>query len=158
MTIVDEKICPCGSKKNYLDCCEPFIIGKQICATPEQLMRSRYSAYTQVNLDYIKATMRGNALLGFQEQNTLRWAKRVRWIGLKVISSVISSGIVEFEAGYVDGTKLCYIHERSEFVRTEGRWYYVGGQHFPTPQNKVISRTSDCPCGSMRKFKNCHGS
>ena len=140
MTIVDEKICPCGSQKNYLDCCEPFIIGKQICATPEQLMRSRYSAYTQVNLDYIKATMRGNALLGFQEQNTLRWAKRVRWIGFKVIRSVISSGIVEFEAGYVDGTKLCYNHLRREFVLTEGRLHYVRGQPFPQLQNQVISK------------------
>ena len=57
--------CPCGSKKNYADCCQPFIELKKIPETPEQLMRSRYTAYTQANMDYIVRTMRGKAAADF---------------------------------------------------------------------------------------------
>ena len=91
MNKVDYGVCPCDSQKKYLYCCEPFIMGKQIPETPEALMRSRYSAYTMANIDYIKETMRGNALVGFQELDAKRWAKRVTWIKLKVLKSVTKS-------------------------------------------------------------------
>ena len=32
-------------------------------------------------------------------------------------------GVVEFRASYVGGVQ----HERSSFVREDGRWFYVGG-------------------------------
>lgn len=153
--------CPCDSKKNYLSCCEPFLTGKQIPENPEALMRSRYSAYTMANIDYIKETMRGKALVGFQEMDAKRWTKRVKWIKLKVFKSLIASlntGYVEFEAIFVDGSRLKSIHEKSEFLFEKGRWYYMDGQHLPsTLIEQIISRTADCPCGSRRKFKNCHG-
>lgn len=79
--------CPCGSKISYSSCCGLYHSAKAIAPTPEALMRSRYTAYTQANFDYIKATMRGKLL-----KNT-------------------------------------------------------------TP----IARNAPCPCGSPRKFKNCHG-
>ena len=154
-------LCPCDSQKKYLSCCEPFITGKQSPETPEALMRSRYVAYTMANIEYIKETMRGNALAGFQELDAKRWAKRVTWIKLKVLKCVTESlnrGYVEFEASFVDGAHLKSIHEKSEFIFAMGRWYYVGGQHLPTTHTEqIISRTMDCPCGSQRKFKNCHG-
>lgn len=154
-------VCPCDSQKNYLSCCEPFITGKQNPETPEALMRSRYSAYTMANIDYIKETMRDNALVGFHELDAKRWAKRVNWIKLKVLKSDIESsgiGYVEFKASFVDGSHLESIHEKSEFIFEKGRWYYIGGQHLPTADTEqMISRTMDCPCGSRRKFKNCHG-
>ena len=77
-------VCPCDSQKKYLPC-EPFITAKQ---SPEALMRSRYSAYTMANIDYIKETMRGNALAGLQELDAKRWAKRVTWIKLNVLKFV----------------------------------------------------------------------
>lgn len=124
-------------------------------------MRSRYTAFTMANINYIKETMRGNALTGFQEMDTKRWAKRVHWIKLQVFKSFIensSTGHVEFEASFVEGAHLKSIHEKSEFIRKEGRWYYIGGIHLPTSHNQeIISRNTDCPCDSQRKFKNCHG-
>ena len=154
-------VCPCDSQKNYSSCCEPFITGEQNPETPEALMRSRYSAYTMANIDYIKETMRGNALAGFQELEAKRWAKRVHWITLKVLRSVIESpviGYVEFEANFVDGSRLKSIHEKSEFIFEKGRWYYTDGKHLPTAHtHQTISRNTACPCGSHRKFKNCHG-
>lgn len=153
--------CPCDSQKSYLSCCEPFISGKSTPSTPEALMRSRYTAYTMADIDYIKATMRGKATTGFQEIEAKRWAKRVHWIKLNVIQSVIetsSTGYVEFEAIFVDGSRLKSIHENSEFNFEKGCWYYVNGTHLPAlSKESIISRAMPCPCGSLRKFKNCHG-
>jgi SEC-C motif-containing protein len=158
---VSYDVCPCDSQKGYLSCCEPFITGTKCPETPEALMRSRYTAYTMANIDYIKTTMRGKALIGFQEMDAKRWAKRVHWIKLNVLMSVIehaSMGYVEFEATFVEGSRLKSIHEKSEFIGEEGRWYYVGGIHLPTDHaEKIISRNTSCPCGSHRKYKNCHG-
>lgn len=153
--------CPCDSQKSYLLCCELYITGKQSPESPEALMRSRYTAYTMANIDYIKETMRGKALIGFQEIDAKRWAKRVNWIKLHVLKSVIENsgtGYVEFEASFVDSSRLKSIHEKSAFIREEGRWYYVDGAYLaPSQTEKIISRNTNCPCGSQRKFKNCHG-
>ena len=48
--------CPCESGKTFKKCCEPFITGAKEAETAEQLMRSRYTAYTQVEMDYIQKT------------------------------------------------------------------------------------------------------
>ncbi len=153
--------CPCDSQTDYLCCCEPYIMGKKIPETPEALMRSRYTAYTMAHIDYIKQTMRGKASIGFQEIDAARWAKSVRWIKLTVVSSVIENpcvGYVTFEALFVDGSRLKSMHEKSEFICEGGRWYYVDGTHFPSSQTeKMVSRSTTCPCGSLRKFKHCHG-
>ncbi len=112
-------VCPCDSQKSYLSCCEPFITSKQNPETPEALMRSRYTAYTMANIDYIKETMRDNSLIGFQEMDAKRWAKRVNWIKLNVLKSVIenaSMGYVVFEASFVGGSRLKSIHEKSAFI------------------------------------------
>ena len=154
--------CPCGSQKSYTSCCQPFISGEQIPTTPEALMRSRYTAYTKANIDYIKASMRGKALMDFQEKEALQWAKRVNWIKLHLIQSSMDQAdkaYVHFEASFVDGTRLSTIHEKSKFIQDQGRWYYIEGELLPSTQPKtIISRNTACPCGSHRKFKHCHGS
>jgi SEC-C motif-containing protein len=153
--------CPCGSEKNYSFCCEPYITGKQCPDNPEALMRARYTAYTMANIDFIKDTMRGKALIGFQETEAKRWAARVKWIKLQVFHSTVenlNTGYVAFEASFVDGARLKSMHEKSTFIREDGRWYYVSGTHLPTTHpEKMIPRNANCPCGSLRKFKNCHG-
>ncbi len=97
--------CPSGSQTSYSLCCEAIISGKQSPETPEALMRSRYTAYSTANIDYIKETMRGKVLIGFDEVNVKRWAKRVIWIKLNVLKSLIkneSTAYVEFEASFMD--------------------------------------------------------
>lgn len=124
-------------------------------------MRSRYTAYTMANMEYIQQTMCGKAIGHFDEVSAQRWAKKVSWIKLKVIESCIEnqdSGFVEFEASFVEAARLKSIHERSEFIRRDGRWFYSDGVHLPASFNEqTISRNMNCPCGSPRKFKNCHG-
>ena len=58
-------LCVCDSGKLSNACCDLYISGQKPAPNPESLMRSRYTAYTQANIDYIVATMRGAALDGF---------------------------------------------------------------------------------------------
>ena len=51
----EKKTCPCGSRKLFSQCCEPFHKGA-LPPTAEALMRSRYSAYANKNVDYIVET------------------------------------------------------------------------------------------------------
>lgn len=153
--------CPCYSHKDYSSCCGLFISGKENPTTPEELMRSRYTAYTMANIDYIRNTMRDDALIGFQEMDAKHWAKHVIWIKLHVFESTLensNTGYVEFEAIFVNNARLQSIHEKSRFIRQDNRWYYVSGEHLPsTYPEQNISRNTTCPCGSQRKFKTCHG-
>ena len=155
--------CYCGSKNDYSFCCAPFITGNKRPTTPELLMRSRYSAYCLANIDYIQQTMRGRALAYFDAMDAKRWANRVHWINLEVLNTLLDNphkGYVEFIAAFVEGRYLTSIHEKSEFIQEDGCWYYVDGVQFPLSEKKtkpLITRNSFFPCGSQRKFKNCHG-
>jgi len=48
--------CPCQSRAKFSRCCEPIIRGLTQAETAEQLMRARYTAYTQVEMDFIEQT------------------------------------------------------------------------------------------------------
>lgn len=155
-------LCPCGSKIDYAACCGLYIESGRAAPSPEALMRSRYTAYTRANIEYIKNTMKGSALLHFQEIQAKNWAERVKWLGLKVIKTINdkdNQGHVEFIATFLEGGKVESIHELSEFLLEEGRWFYVDGQHqvaAPASQSRKIGRNDICPCGSQKKFKHCH--
>jgi len=122
--------CPCGSRKQYLDCCGRYIERQEIPETPEQLMRSRYVAYTRANIDYIIKTMTGEALHTFDVASAKQWAKRSIWLGLTVVDApkpCDAIGYVEFIARFHYQGKTQSIHERSEFHFEKGHWFYVTG-------------------------------
>ncbi|MHC9511048.1 YchJ family protein [Kangiella sp. M94] len=153
--------CPCHIKEKtnllaYGDCCEPFHLGKTLPESPEQLMRSRYSAYFLGLGQYIFDThhrgYRGNASVEDFEQS----AKSTHWCGLEVVRAEQEgdSGVVEFKAYFLDKDKLHCLHEASNFVREDGRWLYTDGEFKPKQVVKV-SRNDPCPCGSGKKAKKC---
>ncbi len=147
-------LCPCQSQKSYAACCEPFITGNARPQLPEQLMRSRYTAFTQGDVDYIEKTMRGQAAQNFDKDSTREWALKVRWLGLEVLNAPnpqATKGTVEFIARFEEDGVEKKIHEVSEFARLEGgsRWFYIAG-HAPK-----IERNDPCPCGSGKKYKKC---
>lgn len=121
--------CNCGSQKNYADCCERFLSGKEHPHTPEELMRSRYTAYTLGNIDYIMRTMKSPAADDFNAEETKEWSKQVKWLKLEVLNSspFDTKGYVEFMAHFTYADKKQVIHERSEFILENGRWYYIDG-------------------------------
>lgn len=157
------KKCFCGLPLSYEDCCGMFIESKNTPPSPEQLMRSRYSAYSQAKTDYIKDTMLGKALDGFDEYSAKQWAQSLIWLGLTVVSAFSESnehGFVEFSAIFMyKNNKLQEIHELSEFKLIDEKWFYVDGKQLP-PTNKFVNRVIPlnglCPCGSGGKFKSCH--
>ena len=124
------KHCICGSHKLIANCCERFLSGRERAKTPEQLMRSRYSAYAlggygQYLLDtWLPATSSG---LSAEQLST----RDHQWIELIVLnkSQQGDSAVVEFEALYIGsaGVRQC-LHEKSVFTRKTGRWIYVGGE------------------------------
>ncbi|HVE43976.1 MAG TPA: YchJ family metal-binding protein [Gammaproteobacteria bacterium] len=121
--------CPCGSGKDYTNCCGVFISNQGIPSTPEALMRSRYTAYYQVNMDYIARTMKSPAADHFDAEDARKWAEKISWVGLDVIKTKSDSlkGTVEFRAYYIINGKKNMLHEISEFIFEDGRWYYVDG-------------------------------
>ena len=120
--------CPCCSGKSYSDCCSQYIDGRLLPTTPEQLMRSRYTAYSLVKIDYIIKTMKGSALKEFDPESAKQWAQQVKWTRLKIRKSQWgkSRGFVEFFAYYLFNHQEHTLHEISEFHFEIDRWYYTG--------------------------------
>ena len=140
------KNCPCGSGKDYSDCCAPLIEGVSQATSAEQLMRSRFSAYVLQQTDYLYKTWHPDTRPALSELADTS----VEWQQLKVITS--DNETVEFLAiGHADGKNLI-LHERSRFFFMDGQWLYLDGQIFEPP-----SRNGACPCGSGKKFKRCCG-
>ncbi len=128
------KSCPCGHNKPLAQCCGRFLSGAQRAKTPEQLMRSRYSAYALGGHgDYLLATW-FSATAGAATAAQLS-EKSLDWVGLDVLASQQNGdkGAVEFKAYYrePDNTELRTLHEKAVFQRTAGRWLYVGGEISP---------------------------
>ncbi|MBM3208253.1 MAG: zinc chelation protein SecC [Chlamydiae bacterium] len=125
--------CPCGSKKEYKNCCQKIIDGKVLPETAEQLMRSRYSAFTQQKIDYLKKTSSGRALENFSFKQTYDFAMQAMWHGLTIIKSIQTEepniSYVEFIADFSIRNKKSKIHELSRFDKINGVWYYVDGKH-----------------------------
>lgn len=158
-------LCPCGSGQEYSACCEPFIKGEKLPETAEQLMRSRYSAYTMVNIDYLHNSLHPDHQSDHDVNAARKWAADSDWLGLEIVSTSAGgkddeTGIVEFKAGYRENGKVRQLHEISRFEKVDGRWTYVDGE-LPKPQTvrneAKVGRNDPCPCGSGKKFKKCCG-
>jgi SEC-C motif domain protein len=127
------QVCPCGrvdAKKRavaYVSCCGRFVDHFDTTAAPdaEHLMRSRYSAFVLARADYLLATWHRST-----RPASLDFDADAKWLGLEVREHKTmgsDKSEVEFVARYrVDG-RAVRMHERSRFVREDGRWFYVDG-------------------------------
>ena len=91
-------------------------------------MRSRYTAFVCAQADYLRATWHAST-----RPATLDFDAGARWLGLDVRGHRPTGpehAEVEFVARYrVGGGSAVRLHERSRFVRIDGRWLYVDGKH-----------------------------
>ena len=156
--------CPCGSTKNYNDCCEPIIKGTQPTETAEQLMRARYSAYTKTEMDFVFNSTDPANREGYDHDGTKAWAENSEWLGLEIIGTVRggaddSNGEVEFIARFKENGTLREHHENALFKRKEGVWYFSDGVMVkPKPVTVTkVGRNDPCTCGSGLKYKKCCG-
>ncbi|MDF1833060.1 MAG: YchJ family metal-binding protein [Porticoccaceae bacterium] len=123
-----EKPCPCGNGQAFEQCCQPLLNNDQPAASAVALMRSRYSAYTLGNKEYLlrtwhSSTRPGQFGLDGHQQN---------WQRLKIIDTVAGqsgddSGEVEFIAIYKVNGRAERLHERSRFERENQLWRYIDG-------------------------------
>lgn len=146
--------------------CTPFIRGEQMPSTAAELMASRYVAYTLAEIDYILETHHPTKRDDADRDSTKQWAESAEWLGLEIVDTVAGgpdddTGIVEFIARYAVNGQQAAHHERSEFRKVDGRWYFYDGEMVkPKPvvrEAPKVGRNEPCPCGSGKKFKKCHG-
>lgn len=165
--------CPCGTEKQYTDCCEPFITGKALAPTPEALMRARYSAYVKHEVPYLRESLAPEARGDFNEAEVREWAKQSQWLGLEILNA--KGNTVEFIAKYKAENQVLEHHEVSTFRKEGNRWYFVDGEshvheegkghehHHAEPKTPIVraapkvGRNDPCSCGSGKKFKKCCG-
>ena len=143
-------------------------------------MRSRYTAYTMKNVDYIKKTLAPESQKDFDMKEVKAWAEKANWKGLKILSTQHGQvgdkkGTVEFIATFEqDGEDIDH-HEVSKFRKNnQGEWMFVDGDahthragedhhhHHPRQQTIIreepkVGRNDPCPCGSGKKYKKCCG-
>lgn len=97
--------CYCCSEKSFENCCKPFLANVENPETPEQLMRSRYTAYVLQNADYLVESTHRSTRKFHKKHDILEWSKANNWIKLEVLNA--SENIVEFKAYYVDSETAC---------------------------------------------------
>ena len=118
--------CPCESGNPYSTCCQPYHQGL-VAPTAEALMRSRYTAFALGLENYLLDTWhpdtRPTALNLADDPPT-------KWLGLQVKHSnniEPTKATVEFVARYKIAGKAYRLHELSQFINIENRWYYLTG-------------------------------
>ena len=159
MVMSESKLCYCGSKKKYQYCCGKYILGKANPTTAEQLMKSRYTAFCEGKIDYLIATLHPDKRQESDREELARTIKNTTWLGLTIVET--SQGKKNDKLGYVEFvaafqiTKPQQLHERSRFIKTDGKWFYVDGDILP---DFVPKSNDNCWCGSGKKYKKCHGS
>ena len=130
----DRDPCPCGSVRSYPECCGIYHAGVP-APDAQSLMRSRYCAYVLCNEQYLLATWHPNT-----RPDSIPLSKAQKWLGLTVIDAICTgehSAEVEFVArSRVSNTAAIRLHERSRFVREDGKWLYVDGDFASPGQRK----------------------
>nr|WP_321452789.1 YchJ family metal-binding protein [uncultured Carboxylicivirga sp.] len=127
-------VCYCGSGKAFEYCCQPYIQGREVAPTAEALMRSRYSAYVIADINYLMNSHHPTSRPTKERKEILKWTKSVQWIKLEVKKTVAGNqndteGWVVFIAYFSEEGKIETIHENSRFVKENGKWFYISGQH-----------------------------
>lgn len=119
--------CPCQSGVTYADCCGPLLEGRWPAATAQALMRSRYTAYHNQRLDYVKRTWHP-----LTRPNNLQPVDGLRWVGLKIVR--VEAGLADDANGWVEfiarsklGGRVTRLREVSYFERLNGVWVYCHG-------------------------------
>jgi len=130
-------------------------------------MRSRYTAFTLANIDYIKETRHPESENEFKRKATEKWAKESKWLGFELLDTEAGGpddegGSVEFIARYISENEKHRHHEVALFQKHEGNWYFMDGDFKKNPtfirETPRVGRNEPCPCGSGKKFKKCCGS
>ena len=147
----DSRNCLCGLEQSYSNCCGRFIDSNKTPETPEQLMRSRYSAYILKDESYLLNSWHASTRPEFLKLNL----DSTQWQKLKIIFT--DDKDVCFVAFFTQDAlskEITYaLTELSHFIKEEN-WSYLNGDEVKTIQ---LTKNMSCPCQSGRKYKRCCG-
>jgi SEC-C motif-containing protein len=134
--------CPCGKPLTLPQCCGRYLVDFDGTPAPdaESLMRSRYCAFVLLNKDYLLSTWHPE-----HRPTGLQLDPATKWLGLDVRARKqidATHAEVEFVArcrstgpstlrqaqGERNSGRAGRLHERSRFVKENGRWYYLDGE------------------------------
>lgn len=122
--------CPCHSGRRVKGCCGPILRGQE-AATPEALMRSRYTAYATGAVHHIIRTTHPSSPHFELDQSAWhtsvsRFCSTTQFEGLTVHSHSAKGdrGEVHFTATLVQSGTHTLMEERSLFLKQNGRWLY----------------------------------
>ncbi len=156
-------MCYCGSQLNFEECCKKYISGEIKPKTAEELMRSRYSAFANEDIDYILSTHHPETRDEITRESVEIWSKDSDFLSLTILDTVDGTeddqeGIVEFIAEFRAETYIRKHKERSVFKKLDGNWYYHSEvEASPDEPKKKVGRNDPCICGSGKKYKKCCG-
>lgn len=162
-----EPFCLCSTGLLASQCCQRFHSG-EFAPTAEALMRSRYVAYAEQRLGYLRDTWHPDTRPAQLDHDA-----NTHWRRLQILQSSPDGDLgsslglgdsldsdkdrVHFRATfYLDtqaGKQWGVLEEVSLFVREAGCWLYHSGDvshHTFKP-----GRNDPCPCGSGKKLKKC---
>ena len=155
--------CHCGLNKPFIECCGPYLNKEKVADTAEILLRARYSAFVEGDIQFIEDSHSPLTKDQFTREDTKSWAEMSTWKGLTIQKTQIMSDSetqIEFEVRYEMEEENKIHHELSVFKKQDGLWYFHSGKGVPRTivrDEPKVGRNEPCPCGSNKKYKKCHG-
>ena len=161
--LAPDEPCPCGSGQPFASCCQPILKRTRLAATAEQLMRSRFTAHALHDFEHLHRTYLSTAHKPYvpepDDGAPLNWTRLV--IHSHELGTKPDTAFVDFSAYHRDAAGEHALHEKSEFLRLGGEWFYTRTVRMgPAPIKSSfpkVGRNDPCPCGSGKKFKQCCG-
>jgi SEC-C motif-containing protein len=122
------KDCPCFSGRRYVACCGPLHARERDAQTPEELMRSRFSAFALGRGEYLVDTLshdHPDRATPNIARELSRVRERQRFLGLRIYPAEPDE--VLFYARIFERGADRSFAELSTFVRENGTWRYASG-------------------------------
>jgi SEC-C motif-containing protein len=124
-------------------------------------MRSRFTAHAIGDYEHLHRTYLPTAHEPYIAETGVPDTK---WTRLVIHSHETGpkpdTATVDFSAYYRDGASELAMHEKSEFRRIDGQWFFARPlREGPAPVKAApkVGRNDPCPCGSGKKYKQCCG-
>ncbi|HZE96718.1 MAG TPA: YchJ family protein [Planctomycetota bacterium] len=155
-----DKPCPCGSGQTFAACCNPILKREKPAEDAEKLMRSRFTAHVAHDFEHLHRTYLKTSKEPYEPEPE---AGGTNWTRLLIRSHETGPkpdfATVDFTAYFQEGDKEQALHEKAEFQRIDGVWYYTRALRQGPPPIKSTQakagRNDPCPCGSGKKYKQC---
>jgi len=123
-------------------------------------MRSRFTAHALRDYRHLHRTYLPTSSQPYVEEEPggeLTWKRLV--IHSHETGAKPDTAFVDFTAYFEDGGVEQPLHEKSEFARINGAWFFARSiRQGPAPVKAAqakVGRNDPCPCGSGKKYKHC---